>query len=439
VMHGAKLVANWDPAHGRPTWYALVPRDDGTIAAAVTAGRLSDGVADTPLNVDGNQIAVERLGRPGALLAARAGETLIFGSTRDELLRAMRSLPSGHTPLPTATGRADPEEAALAGPGAPFGSGAIFDLDPIRLATEPTLPLPARAAGELLRGLSCHNLHGRLALEGDCLGLDFSTLVRIEDAAGSTLWNGTAPIDPAWLESVPSSGAMAVAMLAFRPTREFWDSAFALADRVEKTDPARAELAPLRTRLNLLAMTSGIRLEADVWPHLSGLTAAVLGDTSRPGRPTGVLLALHLDSEVAAEKLVSQSARGLAKLIGREVAAWRKGRDVVVAWGNGVATAARDAAARPDLSVAPIYRTSMLQAGKPPPHRLVVFWPARCWPLEKDAFARSPAWSVMTDDPPALWLGWNQENKAIDSINWPGLERRVHRFLEQIPLRTAKN
>ena len=59
VMHGAKLVANWDPARGRPTWYALVPRDDGTIAAAVTAGRLSDGVADTPLNVDGNQIAVE--------------------------------------------------------------------------------------------------------------------------------------------------------------------------------------------------------------------------------------------------------------------------------------------------------------------------------------------------------------------------------------------
>ena len=143
VMHGAKLVANWDPARGRPTWYALVPRDDGTIAAAVTAGRLSDGVADTPLNVDGNQIAVEKLGRPGALLAVRAGETLIFGSTRDELLRAMRSLPSGHTALPTATGRADPQEAAPAGPGAPFESGAIFVLDPTRLATEPTLPLPA--------------------------------------------------------------------------------------------------------------------------------------------------------------------------------------------------------------------------------------------------------------------------------------------------------
>ena len=41
---------------------------------------------------------------------------------------------------------------------------------------------------------------------------------------------GTAPIDPAWLESVPSSGAMAVVTLAFRPTRDFWDSAFALAE-----------------------------------------------------------------------------------------------------------------------------------------------------------------------------------------------------------------
>ena len=35
-------------------------------------------------------------------------------------------------------------------------------------------------------------------------------------------------------------GAMAVLTLAFRPTRELWDSVFALADRVEKTDPARA-------------------------------------------------------------------------------------------------------------------------------------------------------------------------------------------------------
>ena len=146
---------------------------------------------------------------------------------------------------------------------------------------------------------------------------------------------------------------------------------------------------------------------------------------------------MHLDSEVAAEQAGLAIRPRLAKLIGREVAAWRKGRDVVVAWGNGVETAARDAAARPELSVAPIYRTSMLQAGKPPPHRLVVFWPARCWPLEKETFARSPAWSVMTEDPPAFWLGWNQPSKALDSIKWPGLERPVHRFLEQIPREQA--
>ena len=61
-------------------------------------------------------------------------------------------------------------------------------------------------------------------------------------------------------------------------------------------------------------MTSGIRLEPDVWPHLSGLTTAVLRPIrAARGRPTGVLLALHLDSEAAAEKLVSQCARGLAK------------------------------------------------------------------------------------------------------------------------------
>ena len=71
--------------------------------------------------------------------------------------------------------------------------------------------------------------------------------------------------------------------LAFEPGQAYWDSAFALADRVEKTDPARAELAPLRARINLLAGAAGARLEADLWPHLRGLTTGLLGEPTRPG------------------------------------------------------------------------------------------------------------------------------------------------------------
>ena len=384
--------------------------------------RLSDGASEAPVDFAGNRIAVERLGRPGAALAARAGNTLIVGSSRDELVRAARNLAEG--------GRRS--SAAPARSGKPLPSGAGFVLDVSRLASEST---PARAAAELLRGLSCRQVEGSLALEGDALGLEFSMLLQPEGAVGSALWKGAAPIDPAWLERVPSSGVMAVISLAFRPTPEFWDSAFALADRVEKTDPARAETLPLRARLNLMARTAGVRLEADLWPHLRGLTAGIFGEPDHPGRANGFLVALHLDSEASAERLISRSGAWLPKLVGRELTTWRTGGDVLVAWGNGVATAARDAAANPERSAAPLC-TNWSRAGKPAPHRLVAFWPARCWQHEHEQkpIAQAAAWSALAEDPPALWLGWNEETKGFDSIRWAGLSRRVKRVLDQIPL-----
>jgi hypothetical protein len=297
-----------------------------------------------------------------------------------------------------------------------------------------SLPLPARITGELLRGLSCRRLYGSVVLKGDALEIDLRALVQTDDARAAALWRGMAPIEPTWLRLLPSSGTMAVLTMAFRPTREFWDSAFELANRLEKTDPAHAETAPVRARLNLLARAAGVRLEADLWPHLKGFTVGVLGEPDRPGRPTGAILAFHLDSEAAAEQLLKQSAPGLAKLLGREVAAWRNGQDLLVAWGTGVATAAREAAARPERSVAPLC-AGALESGKPAPNRLLVFWPARCLPLGNPSITRTTAWSVVADDPPALWQGWNdeKEGKALDSVRWPELKRRIRRFLEQIP------
>ena len=64
-----------------------------------------------------------------------------------------------------------------------------------------------------------------------------------------------------------------------RPRRGYWDGVFALADRVDRADPARANLAPLRTRINLLASAVGARLEADFWPHLRGVTVAWLANS----------------------------------------------------------------------------------------------------------------------------------------------------------------
>ena len=53
-----------------------------------------------------------------------------------------------------------------------------------------------------------------------------------------------------------------------------WDWAFAVVDRVERVDPARAGLAPLRSRLNLILAATGVKLEADLHPHLAGFPPA---------------------------------------------------------------------------------------------------------------------------------------------------------------------
>ena len=160
-----------------------------------------------------------------------------------------------------------------------------------------------------------------------------------------------------------------------------------------------------------------------------------MGDPGRPGRPTGGLVALHLDSFDAAFRLVSETLPRFARLIdrGRNVDFWQNGSSVIVSWGEGVSTAAKDAAANPALSVAP-QATSWLKSGKPAPQRLGIIWPARCWPLGPDANTKSAAWSVLAEDPPAVWCGWNLETHALDSLRWPSLDRRIHRFLEQIKL-----
>ena len=191
-MHGAKLVANWDPAHGRQPGMRRTARrwdDRGGGDRGTTLGRRRRHPAQC--RRESNRGA--KAWTTGSVARGTCGRDLDFRQHERRAAQGHAQFAIGRTDLPTTTSRADPHEAALAGPGAPFESGAIFDLDPIRLATEPTLPLPAQAAGELLRGLSCHKLHGRLALEGDCLGLDFLDARAMRECRGlhgSVKWHG---------------------------------------------------------------------------------------------------------------------------------------------------------------------------------------------------------------------------------------------------------
>jgi len=456
VLHEAELRLDFSAAGGKPRWCAVVPRDDGTVAAAVTAQRLTDGGEELPLGGVGSGFGVERLGPPGAWVATQIGDTMILGSSRDELTRALRRI-RGDTGAPRAAGPGESAESAIAGALGRLDSGLLFVLDPRRLSVPGDGALGWRRAAELFRGLECRQMQGSLALKGERLALEVTTLLD-RDARAQRPAAIMAAVEPGWLEQVPSAGAMGVVSVAFEPSAAFWSSAFEVADRVERADPARADLAPLRGRLNLLAAAVGVRLEADLWPHLRGLTASIMRDGEQPGVPTGALLVLHVDAEGAAERLATDvlprlgtlvtgkkrpeerpgvaagagDAKKLGMVSGRALTVWRRGRDVLVAWGDDVCTACRDVTGRPERSVAPLCG-GWAREGKRAPQRVGAVWPARCWSPARGPAAASPAWRTLAEGAPVVWWGWNEATTAFDTVHCSGLRERVHRFLDQVP------
>ena len=93
VLDGAELQLGFDPGDGSPHWFAIVPHDDGTVAAAITAARLTYP-DDEPLREAGRETPVARLGRSGVPLAAQVGSRLTLGSSRADLLRGIHSIPA---------------------------------------------------------------------------------------------------------------------------------------------------------------------------------------------------------------------------------------------------------------------------------------------------------------------------------------------------------
>jgi hypothetical protein len=492
VMHAAELSVDLGASDGARHWFAVVPHDDGTISAAITAKRLTDGGEEALLVREGVETPVERIGPPGSIVASRIGETLVFAGSRADLIRGVSRLQAAR-PAETANTLGQTVHGATyvawpAGLGEQLVCGLAFEIDPAHLGAAGS-PLAVRRAGVLLRGLACRLIRGSLALQGECLALEVTTFTNEDSRAVPILTRSSACVKPAWLEWVPSEGVMAMISLAFEPGAAFGDWAFALADRLERADPARAELAPLRARVNLLAGAAGVRPEVDLWPHVTGLTACVLGETDRPGRPTGALVVIHVDAEASAARLASEvlprlgarfagtetiaatgrgpaarpdraatrtpparpgdpapgplpppadnpaiaEPRRVATVSGRAVTVWRRGRDVLVAWGDDALAAARTAVTNPARSVAPLC-AAWAHAGKPAPQRVGAFWPARTWSPTRDRAGATPAWRTLADGPPAVWWGWNGPDKATDSIQYSGLRHRIHHFLEQLPL-----
>jgi hypothetical protein len=472
VLHEAELRLGFGASDGKARWYAVVPHDDGTLSAAVTALRITDGAAENPVSVAGREIAVERLGPAGGVESARIVETLILGGSRDDLVRGLRRIGADLVYMPAHAARAGSQpNSAVPGLEHRVDSGMFFELNADRLPVN-VGPTMLRRFATLLQGIGCRQIDGHAAFKDDLLALEATTRLARKEPSSPSRAAPPVGVNRSWLTWVPARDTMGVISLAFEPGAGFWDSAFALADRVERAEPAHANVAPLRSRFNLFATAAGARPEVDLWPHLRGVTASVSADLHQPGRPSGGLIVLHADADAGAERLATDvlprlsglltgkkppgdkarkeqlgkglpaqpardaRARGVIELgmvSGRPLLVFWRGRDVVIAWGDDALSASIEAAAGPDRSAAPLC-ADWVGIGKTPPQRLGAIWPGRCWPAVRGMDTATPAWQVLQQAPPAVWWGWTEPDKAQDTIHFSGLRRQVHQFLDKLPL-----
>lgn len=406
LLDGAEFSLWLEPGEGRPVWGLFLPKDDGSFAAVGTAMVLSGGAVEPAM--DG--LAVDRLGPPGSALMARGKHALLVGGSPEGLKEArLRS--------------ERPRDLDL-------GDRLRFRVDPGAL--DGSKPLALRRLKALLRQAR-GPISGSAGLVGSSLRATFA--VAVEPPANP------AAIDPAWLDWLPIDRAMASFAVAIDPNPANWDEAFRVADLVEKVDPARENLAPLRLRLDLLARTLGIRTDGDLLPHLKGMTGWIGGDGRTIDR---AFLMLHLDDEAVAGRIFERvkplpnsgpmlepragEGRRLGQVEGRSLRIVRFGRSVVATWGEGVEVAALEARDHPERSARPVFRECLANR----PAFVGAVWPARVPDLLPPD---TPLSEAVAGSPPVVCSGtWNGPGTFQLEGAWGGLDATVKRFLDRIPL-----
>ena len=266
TLDGAELALWFGPEGGRVGWGICLPEDDGSFAALATSLVLSGGAAEKPMD----SLAVDRLGPSGfrpdgpraSCVAGRGGRG-----------KACNRLESGRIGL------------AITSPA--IASDSRWNPP----ALDGSNSLALRRLGVALRE-SRSPISGATGLVGS--------------SATATLAIGVdrpaqpAAVDPAWLDWLPIDRAMAAFAVAIDPAPATWDAAFRVADKVEKVDPARENMAPFRLRLGLLARALGLPPDGDLLPHLKGVSGWFGGGGRSVDR---ACLVLHLADEALAVRV----------------------------------------------------------------------------------------------------------------------------------------
>jgi hypothetical protein len=422
ALDRAELVLWFDGDAGIPRWYATLPQDDGSFTRVATALALTDGGPEPPLG----KVAVDRLGPAPWPLATRPPGPFVLADSRDSLGLGLAS--------PRGPGGHDRVEAL------PVESGWTLDLDPEELGRSRSLLLQRLAQG--LRGLGCRTAWACAGLDDETAGLTVD--LRLDGARVAA-----PPLEPAWVERLPAARVLAAFAVALGSDGAAWDRIFAAADRIERADPTHAEVVPMRTRINLLAAAVKVRPEVDLWPHLRGLSGALLVDPA--GAVDGAIVALHADSREAAERIAADVLPALSPLLGvRKPAAgaelpelaWRCGvrllgtlnhRPVyLVRQDDSVRLGWGESALEPLVQV-PVAGSLRKHAhwGAAPPQRFGAFWPGR---LPRAAALARPLAAMLADAPAVAWTGRDQPAAARESVRWPGLRRLVQDLVATLPL-----
>jgi hypothetical protein len=252
-----------------------------------------------------------------------------------------------------------------------------------------------------------------------------------------------ASIDPNGFDWTPRDRAVACFALAIDPDPKSWSELFGLADRLEKVDRARAGVASISVRLDLLARLAGVRLETDLLRHLQAVSGWLGTDEKVIN---GGFLVLQLDQQDAAERIVSQikplpgsgpppagelaRPRWLGKIEGQPLRITRSDRNIFVTWGEGVLEASMAARDHPERSAGPMIR-ELLPAG----NRTLaagVFWPERIPEVGPNG---SPLLKNLDKASPIVWRVDTHRDQSIGlMVVWPGIKETVKRFLDAIPL-----
>jgi hypothetical protein len=422
ALDGAEVSIRFDPETGQPEWSVILPRDDGTFAALGSAMVLSGGAAEAPMG----EVAIDRLAGPGSALMAKVRGGTLLASNREGLKLAQGRLE--HPPDPPRSRDATPGLSPKVEPGSLQGAKS----------------LTVRRFEELIRHSNRHvkEIRDPTALIQGYVGLEHNALTAVLADFGLNPLP-TVSINPAWHDWTPKDRAISSFALAIDPAAKSWDGLFTLADRIEKIDTTRANVASIQVRLDLLARLSGLRLETDLLRHLTGVSGWV--GSSDTKAVDNALLVFHLDDRDAADWIVvgAKPLRGsgprppgdpdrpkwLGTVEGHPLRITQSERDVVVAWGDGVLEASLQARDNPERSSG-----AKIRVLNPAGEKLIgsgALWPERIPGLGLPGVSRR----IGDEQPPTVfWTVDSLQGSIGLNLAWIRLDEAIKRFLDQIPL-----